>query len=85
MSESEYLEVKRKMHVRESFCIFIYTVAHHIYGVAHTINTANYVYFLGLQKALTLDHPEVTKVFTGLFVAFIYLFFYSVLSFGRII
>jgi geranylgeranyl diphosphate synthase type 3 len=39
-------------------------VAHHIYGVAHTINTANYVYFLGLQKALMLDHPQVTKVFT---------------------
>lgn len=39
-------------------------VAHHIFGVPHTINTANYVYFLGLQKALTLDNPEVTTVFT---------------------
>jgi len=51
------------------FCIqcseCLFPVAHRIYGVAHTINTANYVYFLGLQKALTLDHPLVTKVFTG--------------------
>ncbi|KAK3590945.1 hypothetical protein CHS0354_034516 [Potamilus streckersoni] len=39
-------------------------VAHKIYGVPHTINSANYVYFLGLEKALKLDHPEVTKVFT---------------------
>lgn len=41
-------------------------MAHHIFGVPHTINTANYVYFLGLQKALTLDNPEVTTVFTGM-------------------
>jgi len=40
-------------------------VAHHIYGVAHTINCANYVYFRGLQMALTLNHPDVTQVFTG--------------------
>lgn len=39
-------------------------VAHNIYGIPHTINSANYVYFLGLQKVLTLDHPEATKVFT---------------------
>ncbi|XP_053393023.1 geranylgeranyl pyrophosphate synthase-like [Mercenaria mercenaria] len=39
-------------------------VAHNIYGVAHTINSANYVYFLGLQKVLSLEHPEATKVFT---------------------
>ena len=41
------------------------TVAHHIFGVAHTINSANYVYFLGLEKALSLNNPDVTKVFTG--------------------
>ncbi|KAL4240164.1 Geranylgeranyl pyrophosphate synthase [Mactra antiquata] len=40
-------------------------VAHNIYGVPHTINSANYVYFLGLQKVLTLNHPDATKVFTG--------------------
>ncbi|KAK3590946.1 hypothetical protein CHS0354_034516 [Potamilus streckersoni] len=43
---------------------FFTLVAHKIYGVPHTINSANYVYFLGLEKALKLDHPEVTKVFT---------------------
>ena len=44
---------------------FLVPVAHNIYGIPHTINTANYVYFLGLQKCLTLDHPDATKVFTG--------------------
>ncbi|XP_064621884.1 geranylgeranyl pyrophosphate synthase-like [Lineus longissimus] len=39
-------------------------VAHNIYGVAHTINSANYVYFLGLEKVISLQHPECTKVFT---------------------
>lgn len=39
-------------------------VAHNIYGVAHTINSANYVYFLGLEKVLQLNHPDATKVFT---------------------
>lgn len=34
-------------------------VAHSIYGVAATINSANYVYFLGLEKVLALDHPKV--------------------------
>lgn len=37
-------------------------MAHSIYGVASTINSANYVYFLGLEKILSLDHPEVHKV-----------------------
>jgi len=39
-------------------------VAHKIYGVPHTINSANYIYFLGLQKVLGLDHPEATTIFT---------------------
>lgn len=39
-------------------------VAHSIYGVASTINAANYVIFLALEKLLTLDHPEATKVYT---------------------
>nr|XP_027239096.1 geranylgeranyl pyrophosphate synthase-like [Penaeus vannamei] len=38
-------------------------VAHSIYGVAATINSANYVYFLGLEKVLALDHPKATTVF----------------------
>jgi len=50
--------------VNAAVCLFL-SVAHHIYGVAHTINCANYVYFRGLQKALTLNHPDVTQVFTG--------------------
>ncbi|XP_013777530.1 geranylgeranyl pyrophosphate synthase-like [Limulus polyphemus] len=39
-------------------------VAHHIFGVASTINTANYVYFLGLEKLLKLGKPEATVVYT---------------------
>lgn len=38
-------------------------VAHSIYGVASTINSANYVYFLGLERVLALDHPEVISLF----------------------
>ncbi|XP_023334294.1 geranylgeranyl pyrophosphate synthase [Eurytemora carolleeae] len=39
-------------------------VAHLIYGQASTINCANYVMFIGLEKCQTLGHPEATKVFT---------------------
>ncbi|ORX58711.1 geranylgeranyl pyrophosphate synthase [Hesseltinella vesiculosa] len=39
-------------------------VAHHIYGVAQTINTANYVYFLALEKILTLNSPAMVNVYT---------------------
>uniref|UniRef100_A0A665WJE9 Geranylgeranyl pyrophosphate synthase n=1 Tax=Echeneis naucrates TaxID=173247 RepID=A0A665WJE9_ECHNA len=41
-----------------------FPVAHSIYGVPSVINSANYVYFLGLEKVLTLDHPEAVQVFT---------------------
>uniref|UniRef100_A0A8C7S1I2 Geranylgeranyl pyrophosphate synthase n=2 Tax=Oncorhynchus mykiss TaxID=8022 RepID=A0A8C7S1I2_ONCMY len=41
-----------------------FPVAHSIYGVPSVINSANYVYFLGLEKVLTLDHPEAVHVFT---------------------
>lgn len=40
-------------------------VAHSIYGVPLTINAANYVYFLAMQKALLLKHPDVTQIFVG--------------------
>lgn len=40
-------------------------MAHHIFGVAQTINSANYVYFLALEKLLTLDHPMVTTIYMG--------------------
>ncbi|XP_077585757.1 geranylgeranyl pyrophosphate synthase isoform X1 [Stigmatopora nigra] len=41
-----------------------FPVAHSIYGVPSVINSANYVYFLGLEKVLTLDNPEAVHVFT---------------------
>jgi hypothetical protein len=43
-------------------------VAHNIYGVPLTINAANYIYFLAMQKALTLHHPDVTQIFVGSFI-----------------
>ncbi|BFZ18010.1 hypothetical protein BsWGS_21049 [Bradybaena similaris] len=40
-------------------------VTHSIFGVPQTINTANYVYFLGLEKLFTLGKlGETTRVFT---------------------
>ncbi|XP_046822120.1 geranylgeranyl pyrophosphate synthase [Vespa crabro] len=39
-------------------------VAHSIYGVPSTINAANYVLFISLEKVLSLNHPEATQVFT---------------------
>ncbi|KAK3775013.1 hypothetical protein RRG08_019389 [Elysia crispata] len=40
-------------------------VTHSIFGVPQTINTANYVYFLGLERLFTLGNlEETTKVFT---------------------
>lgn len=38
-------------------------VSHKIYGVASTINAANYVYFIALEKILALDNPEAVKIF----------------------
>lgn len=34
-------------------------VAHRVYGIAATINSANYVYVLSLEKVLALNHPKV--------------------------
>jgi geranylgeranyl diphosphate synthase type 3 len=43
-------------------------VAHHIFGIASTINAANYVYFLALEKTVTKlpKHavPEAVEIFT---------------------
>ncbi|EME50208.1 geranylgeranyl pyrophosphate synthase-like protein [Dothistroma septosporum NZE10] len=39
-------------------------VAHSIFGTAQTINSANYVYFCALQELLTLNNPEVIKIYT---------------------
>jgi len=38
-------------------------VAHAIYGIASTINCANYVYFLALEKCYGLNSPEAMRVF----------------------
>jgi geranylgeranyl diphosphate synthase type 3 len=47
-------------------------VAHQIYGVPQTINTANYVYFLAFQELLKLresggkaDAPDLVGMVTG--------------------
>ncbi|XP_033211085.1 geranylgeranyl pyrophosphate synthase isoform X2 [Belonocnema kinseyi] len=39
-------------------------VAHSIYGVASTINAANYVLFIALERVLSLNHPEATQVYS---------------------
>ncbi|CAI5739991.1 unnamed protein product [Peronospora farinosa] len=40
-------------------------VAHHIFGVPATINCANYVYFLSLQKCQALGNPKAMQVYTN--------------------
>ncbi|CAH0605594.1 unnamed protein product [Chrysodeixis includens] len=39
-------------------------VAHSIYGVASTINAANYAMIVALEKTQELGHPMATKVYT---------------------
>ncbi|XP_047529110.1 geranylgeranyl pyrophosphate synthase-like [Vanessa atalanta] len=39
-------------------------VAHSIYGIASTINAANYVIIIALEKTLQLGHPMATAVYT---------------------
>lgn len=41
-----------------------FPVAHSVYGLANTLNTANYVFFLALEKCQRLGHPDATKVYT---------------------
>ena len=36
-------------------------VAHAIYGIPQTINAANYVYFIALERVLSLQHAKVTE------------------------
>jgi geranylgeranyl diphosphate synthase type 3 len=40
-----------------------FPVAHNIFGVAQTINSANYVYFTAIQELLKLENPKVVPVF----------------------
>lgn len=39
-------------------------VAHHIFGVPQTINSANYVYFLALEEILKLKQPYMVTIYT---------------------
>ena len=39
-------------------------VAHSIYGIAQTINSANHAYFLAQEKLRELDNPEAFEIFT---------------------
>ncbi|KAK5164005.1 hypothetical protein LTR04_002105 [Oleoguttula sp. CCFEE 6159] len=39
-------------------------VAHSIFGVAQTINSANYIYFCALQELLKLNNPEAIRIYT---------------------
>ncbi|KAK9312886.1 isoprenoid synthase domain-containing protein [Lipomyces starkeyi] len=41
-----------------------FPVAHSLYGVAQTINSSNYVYFLALQELSKLNNPVVYKIYT---------------------
>ncbi|SPN97387.1 probable farnesyltranstransferase (al-3) [Cephalotrichum gorgonifer] len=40
-----------------------YPVAHNIFGVAQTINSANYIYFLALQELQRLGNPATLSVY----------------------
>ena len=45
-------------------CLFsACTVTHSVFGVAQTINTANYMYFVAMQQAVSL-HARAVDVFT---------------------
>lgn len=39
-------------------------VAHKIFGVPCTINCANYVLFVGLERVLDLGHPQAVQIFS---------------------
>lgn len=41
-----------------------FPVAHNIFGVAQTINSANYIYFVALQELHRLNNPDLITVFS---------------------
>ncbi|KAK7206822.1 geranylgeranyl pyrophosphate synthase [Myxozyma melibiosi] len=41
-----------------------FPVAHTIYGIPQTINSANYVYFIALQELSKLNNPKIYQIFT---------------------
>lgn len=66
-----HAHLPRPLHWRPT-CLWYYTVAHKIYGVPQTINSANYVYFLAYQE-LQRIHPskpgtKVEEAVTGGFL-----------------
>ena len=40
-------------------------VAHNVFGVAQTINSANFVYFEALQRTLRLGHPQAVSIYSS--------------------
>ncbi|KHN96658.1 geranylgeranyl diphosphate synthase [Metarhizium album ARSEF 1941] len=42
-----------------------FPVAHNIFGVPQTINSANYIYFIALQELQKLNNPAVISVFAS--------------------
>ena len=42
-----------------------FPVAHSIYGVPQTINSANYIYFCALRELERLNNPQLFKIFYG--------------------
>jgi geranylgeranyl pyrophosphate synthase len=40
-------------------------VAHSIYGIPTTINSANFVYFLAMDNVVKLNNFDALRVFTG--------------------
>lgn len=42
-----------------------FPVAHSIYGIPQTINSANYVYFCALRELERLNNPQLFKIFYG--------------------
>jgi len=43
-----------------------FPVAHSIYGIPQTINSANYIYFCALRELERLNSPQLFKVFYGI-------------------
>lgn len=39
-------------------------VAHSVFGIPQTINSANYVYFLSMEKVIALQEPSAVQAFT---------------------
>lgn len=39
-------------------------MAHSVFGVAQTINSGNYVYFLALQELLKLNNPKLVEIYS---------------------